>query len=82
MRNNWLVLLVASLGYQGIAALTLHKRDVPAVVSLGIKRRDVADPVVRDRMRRKRDKTIGQSLDNEVCWRVLPNPRCSCLLAT
>ncbi|KAB8069809.1 putative aspartic-type endopeptidase opsB [Aspergillus leporis] len=65
MRNNWLVLLVASLGYQGIAALTLHKRDVPAVVSLGIKRRDVADPVVRDRMRRKRDKTIGQSLDNE-----------------
>ncbi|KAH1767608.1 hypothetical protein KXX41_005796 [Aspergillus fumigatus] len=44
--------------------ITYDPRDVPAVVSLDIKRSIVSDPVVRDRVRRKRDKTIGQTLDN------------------
>ncbi|KAB8237867.1 hypothetical protein ETB97_012911 [Aspergillus alliaceus] len=65
MRKSWLALLAASFGCEGTAALTLHQRDLPAVVSLGIKRNDVIDPVLRDRMRRKRDKTVSQSLDNE-----------------
>ncbi|KAF4223719.1 hypothetical protein CNMCM6457_000001 [Aspergillus fumigatiaffinis] len=50
------------------AELTMEqvKRDVPAVVSLDIKRSISSDPVARDRVRRKRDKTVGQTLDNEV----------------
>ena len=47
--------------------LTLHRRDVPSVVPLDIQRKDIPDPVHRDRMRRKRDQTVGQKLDNEVC---------------
>jgi hypothetical protein len=34
-------------------------------VNLDIQRNDVADPVARDRMRRKRNKIISQALDNE-----------------
>lgn len=67
MQKSWLVLLVACLGLQGTTALTLHRRDLPAVVSLDIKRNNAVDPVARDRMRRKRDKTVEQNLDNEVC---------------
>lgn len=45
--------------------LTLHRRDVPSVVPLDIQRKDIPDPVHRDRMRRRRDQTVGQKLDNE-----------------
>jgi hypothetical protein len=65
MKNS--LLLFATLALPALGRLTLHQRDVPSVVTLDIKRKDVADPVARDRMRRKRDKTIGQNLDNEVC---------------
>ncbi|KAE8307062.1 putative aspartic-type endopeptidase opsB [Aspergillus transmontanensis] len=65
MQKSWLVLLAACLGLQGTTALTLHRRDLPAVVSLDIKRNNAVDPVARDRLRRKRDKTVEQNLDNE-----------------
>ncbi|KAL4898452.1 putative aspartic-type endopeptidase opsB [Aspergillus ambiguus] len=63
--GSWHCLLVAALVGQSASSLTLHKREVPAVVSLDIKRKDVTDPVARDRTRRKRDKTVSQDLDNE-----------------
>lgn len=62
--KSTLLLLAAAL--PALGRLTLHQRDVPSVVNLDIQRKDVADPVTRDRMRRKRDKTINQVLDNEV----------------
>jgi hypothetical protein len=45
--------------------LSLYQRDNPAVVQMDIQRKDVVDPVTRDR-RRKRSSTVTQSLDNEV----------------
>ncbi|KAJ5302059.1 hypothetical protein PENANT_c008G05256 [Penicillium antarcticum] len=60
MRHSWILLasLVPAWG------LTLHQRDNPAVVQMDIQRKDVADPVTRDRIR-KRSSTVTQSLDNE-----------------
>ncbi|KAL5366684.1 aspartic peptidase domain-containing protein [Aspergillus floccosus] len=62
---SWHCLLAASLLWQSTGAITLHRRELPAVVTLDIKRKDVTDPVQRDRIRRKRDKTVSQDLDNE-----------------
>ncbi|KAH1979617.1 hypothetical protein KXW88_007074 [Aspergillus fumigatus] len=64
MRHIFSLLSIVCLMVKHGACLTLHQRDVPAVVSLDIKRSIVSDPVVRDRVRRKRDKAIGQTLDN------------------
>lgn len=49
----------------GTGALQLAKRtDGPArVVGMGIQRKEVADPVQRDRLR-KRGKTVSETLDN------------------
>ncbi|KGO63681.1 Peptidase A1 [Penicillium italicum] len=44
--------------------ITLHRRDNPAVVQMDIQRKNVLDPVARDRARRKRS-TVSQALDNE-----------------
>lgn len=66
MRHIFSLLFIVCLTVKHGACLTLHQRDVPAVVSLDIKRSIISDPVARDRVRRKRDKTIGQTLDNEV----------------
>lgn len=66
MRHIFSLLSIVCLMVKHGACLTLHQRDVPAVVSLDIKRSIVSDPVVRDRVRRKRDKTISQTLDNAV----------------
>ncbi|KAJ5204049.1 uncharacterized protein N7498_004928 [Penicillium cinerascens] len=63
MKNS--LLLLATLALPALGRLTLHQRDNPSVVTLDIQRKDVADPVARDRMRRKRDKTVSQKLDNE-----------------
>lgn len=57
-----LILLATTLV---LGSLTLHQRDNPSVVNLDIQRKDVADPVARDRLRKKR--TVSQVLDNEVC---------------
>lgn len=65
MRSAWLWSFFVYLALSKADALTLHRRDVPSVVPLGIQRKDIADPVHRDRMRR--DQTVGQKLDNEVC---------------
>ncbi|KAE8145542.1 aspartic peptidase domain-containing protein [Aspergillus avenaceus] len=65
MRGGWICLLAASFALPEIAALRLHKRDVPAAVSLDIKRNHIPNPVARDQLRRKRDKTVSQDLDNE-----------------
>ncbi|GLI82031.1 hypothetical protein PoHVEF18_010431 [Penicillium ochrochloron] len=46
--------------------LTLVQRDVPSVVDMSIQRKEVSDPVARDRVRRmKRSSTVSQALDNE-----------------
>ncbi|KAJ6120225.1 hypothetical protein N7523_004505 [Penicillium sp. IBT 18751x] len=58
-------LLLLATALPALGRLNLHQRDVPSVVTLDIQRKDVADPVARDRTRRKRDKTISQALDNE-----------------
>lgn len=62
MRNSWFLWASLALPAWG---LTLHERDVPAVIGMDIQRKDILDPVARDRVRRKRDKTVGQVLDNE-----------------
>jgi hypothetical protein len=61
MKHTWI--LLASL--MPAWGLTLYQRDNPAVVQMDIQRRDVVDPVTRDR-RRKRSSTVTQPLDNEV----------------
>lgn len=57
--------LLAALIWKEARSITLHQRDTPAVVSLNIKRKDVTGPVARDLVRRRRDKTVNQALDNE-----------------
>lgn len=57
--------LAASLA-ASVDALQLRQRDVPAVVGLDIQRKEIPDPVSRDKVRRKRDKTVTEILDNEV----------------
>jgi len=59
------LLLLASLVLRSVESLSLFSRDVPAVVTLDVQRRQVLDPVSRDRWRRKRSKTVSQALDNE-----------------
>ncbi|RAL08401.1 pepsin-like aspartic protease [Aspergillus homomorphus CBS 101889] len=62
----WLFFITAALSLiRTAAALTLQKRDTPAVVALDIKRNNISDPITRDRVRRKREETVGQTLDNE-----------------
>lgn len=63
MKNAW-ILLVTGL-VMPVWGITLHRRDNPAVVQMDIQRKDVLDPVARDRVRRKRS-TVSQALDNEV----------------
>ncbi|KKK14764.1 putative aspartic-type endopeptidase (OpsB) [Aspergillus ochraceoroseus] len=66
MRGGALFSLGISLLVQGTrGALVLRERDVPAVVTLNIQRNDISDPVARDRVRRKRDYTVEQTIDNE-----------------
>lgn len=79
MRNSWFLWASLALPAWG---LTLHERDVPAVIGMDIQRKDILDPVARDRVRRKRDKTVGQVLDNEVCptCREAPIPRSEFIL--
>ncbi|KAL3468965.1 aspartic peptidase domain-containing protein [Aspergillus californicus] len=63
----WGVLPVLGLFFTQYSsgALMLRQRDAPAVVTLDIQRNEVPDPVVRDQIRRKRDNTILQTIDNE-----------------
>ncbi|KAJ5825520.1 hypothetical protein N7474_002658 [Penicillium riverlandense] len=61
MRNA----LLLSLALPVLGGLHLVQRDSPAVVSLDIQRKHVADPVARDRARRKRDLTVSETLLNE-----------------
>lgn len=63
-----LLVAVSFVPLETAKALVLQRREVPAVVTLDIKRNDVSDPVMRDRARRRRDTTtVAQALDNEVC---------------
>lgn len=66
MYSVWLLLLSTYLLSLGADALTLRKRDAPAVIALDTERSDVDDPVVRDLLRRRNGHTVGQSLDNKV----------------
>lgn len=60
------VFLLASWALSALGSLTLHQRDNPSVVGFDIKRKDVPNPIARDHVRRKRDKTVTQGLDNQV----------------
>lgn len=60
MKHAWILLV----GIVPAWGLTLHQRDNPAVVQMDIQRKDILDPITRDR-RRKRS-TVRQPLDNEV----------------
>ncbi|KAJ6109785.1 hypothetical protein N7486_002020 [Penicillium sp. IBT 16267x] len=62
MKNALVLLATCALPALG---LTLHERDTPAVVGFDIKRRDISNPVARDRARRKRAGTVSVGLDNE-----------------
>ena len=62
-----LLLSAAALLVSGSSALRLVKRDgTPSVVGLGIQRKPVADPVKRDRLRKRQSSTVTVTLDNEV----------------
>jgi len=64
MKNSWV--LLATLTAPALGKLNLVQRDVPAVVDMTIKRKEVPNPVARDRVRRmKRSSTVSQTLDNE-----------------
>jgi hypothetical protein len=67
MRGLQALAIVAGLFATCTEGLTLQRRtNGPAkVVGLPIQRRELADPVARDRLRR-RAKTISENLDNEV----------------
>jgi hypothetical protein len=60
------VLLLLSLALPALGGLHLVQRDTPAVVSLDVQRKHVADPVARDKTRRsKRGQTVSTALLNE-----------------
>ncbi|QQK45490.1 putative aspartic-type endopeptidase opsB [Penicillium digitatum] len=61
MKNTW-ILLVTGL-VMPVWGITLHRRDNPAVVQMDIQRKDVLDPVARDRARKR--STVSQALVNE-----------------
>ncbi|PYH98933.1 acid protease [Aspergillus ellipticus CBS 707.79] len=61
-----LIVALSLMSQETARALTLRERDSPAIVALDIKRKDILDPIERDRLRRKRDTTtIDQAIDNE-----------------
>jgi hypothetical protein len=59
MRSVFLLSLVPAVAPL-VAAITLHKRDVPAVVELPLERRQTAAALS------KRDSSVGVSISNEV----------------
>jgi hypothetical protein len=65
------LIYLAVLLHGSVNALSLQRRNVPAVFQMDISRGEVIDPIVRDRTRRKRAKTLNHSLDNEVCVTIL-----------
>ena len=66
MKGITIAALAAGVLATGSNAIHLIKKDAaPAVVGLSIERRVVADPVKRDRLRRRQtSKTVLQTLDN------------------
>lgn len=60
----WSVATVFSLLHT-LHALHLVQRDAPAVVGWEIQRKHVANPVLRDQIRRRQLKTVSETLDNE-----------------
>ena len=69
MKSLISIALAAGLLVAPASAIHLHKRTDGAarVVGFPIQRRDISDPVSRDRLRR-RSETVQVSLDNEVSW--------------
>lgn len=67
MKDTSFFLLLNALFALSVNALhLLSPRDGnPAVVKLGIQRKEVRDPVKRDALRKRQ--TVSQTLDNEVC---------------
>lgn len=65
MRHFTSLAIVASI--LGADAINLEKRTdgAPKVIQHDIQRRQIVDPLARDRLRRRQTKTIQQSLDNE-----------------
>lgn len=56
--------LLATQLVSSVAAVTLAPRDNPRVVKLDTQRRNVANPIAHDQLRRRQDKTVQQTLDN------------------
>ncbi|KAJ5779025.1 Ribosomal protein S10 [Penicillium paradoxum] len=63
MKNT--LILLATVLVLPTWGLTLHRRDNPAVVQMDLQRKEVLNPITRDRARRKRSSTVNQALDNE-----------------
>lgn len=73
MRELALFGLIASCLFAEATAIRLIERATPAVVRLDIQRRYVADPLARDRLRRRQtDNTVTLIIDNEVRMTVQP----------
>ena len=72
MKISIVTAIVAGLVVTNVAGLSiLPQRDAsPAVVGLGIQRRDVKDPIARDSSRKRNSlrkrQTVSETLDNEV----------------
>jgi hypothetical protein len=65
MLRSIFAICLALQSFDSVKAISLAKRDVPAVVALDVERNHVTDPAARD-LRRKRSSTLSQTLDNEV----------------
>lgn len=64
MKGAAVAAITAGLLVTGSDAIQLVKRDTPAVVAIGIQRNSINSPVKRDRLRRRANKTVTQTLDN------------------
>ncbi|OKL56926.1 putative aspartic-type endopeptidase opsB [Talaromyces atroroseus] len=64
MLRSIFAICLAIQSFDTAKAISLAKRDVPAVVALDVGRNHVTDPAGRD-LRRKRSMTLSQTLDNE-----------------
>lgn len=69
MLRNILAISLALQSFDVAEAISLAKRDAPAVVKFDIGRRNVTNPVARDNARRKkRSNTVNETLDNAVSY--------------
>lgn len=66
MRAAWVWSLAVFHLVQAAGVFTTRQNDAPAVVALDTERREIQDPLSRDRLRRRQTETVRQNLANEV----------------